>query len=1186
VSGRSAAALSAQAARLGVFAAGRPGLDPADVAWSLATTRSVLGYRAVVTGSGREELVAGLAGLAAGEPGPGVVLGSVPAGGAGRVGFVFSGQGAQRAGMAAGLHAASPVFAAAFDAAAGLLEAELGVPVAEVALGRGPGGDQDARADQTLFAQPALFAMQAGLAALLAACGIAPDAVAGHSVGEVAAAHAAGVLSLEDACRLVAARARLMQKLPAGGAMCAIAAGEAEVTAVLESGPAGVPGAGIAAVNGPAAVVISGDEEAVEAVAAAFAGRGTRTRMLRVSHAFHSARMDPALSALDEAAAALAHRAPRIPWAGALDGDLVSESAPGYWAAAARRPVRFADAVATLAARGVRLFIEIGPDGTLSALGPAAAEAPADGTPAGRAGASGGVATLPDGGAALFIPVQKPGTPAPEALLSALGRAHVAGLVVDWARVLPAGQVVDLPTYAFQHQRYWVKASRLPGPDRRDGAGTAAEARFWAAVEGGDLAELAGTLAVDGQRPFSEVLPALASWRRRENEESAVADWRYQVTWVPVTDQDAAVLPGTWLVVTGPDGHPGADPADQCLRAMAGRGAQPTIVRVPAGQGASRDALVDQIQLALAGARSPVAGVLSLLALDEAPLPECPAVPAGLAATLSLVQALGAARVQAPLWMVTRGAVATAPHEALESPLQAQAWGLGRVAGLEHPDFGGGLIDVPPVLDERAAGRLCAVLAGAGEDQAAIRGSGIFGRRLTRASRSRATTPWTPAGSVLVTGGTGAIGGHVARWLAARSAPSLILASRSGPGAPGAAALAAELAGTGTGVAIFACDAASRPALAGLLARAAADGPPLTAVFHAAGAGQATAIYDTSLTELSVMTGAKAAGASYLDELTADLGLDAFVLFSSIAAIWGSGLQCGYAAANSYLDALAARRRARGLAATSVSWGPWGGGGMTDIESAVQLERRGLRPMAPELAIGALAQALDGGAGLVTVADVDWARFAPPFTLRRSSPLIEDLPEVSQALAAARNGDAAIRQSGSALAERLAEMSRAEQDHMLTGLVQAEASAVLGHASAEAVGADRAFTDLGADSLTAVELRDRLSAVTGVRLPATLLFDYPTPAALAGHLRSAVTSDGTSTPRPLLAELDRLESMLSAAAGTGGEGDAITARLEAMAARWKGIREAAVPAVDVTEQLESSTDDEVFDFIVNELGID
>jgi acyl transferase domain-containing protein len=222
VSGRSAQALVAQAGRLARWAASRPGLDPAEVAWSLATTRTTFEHRAVVTGAGPAELLAGLAGLAAGRPAPGVLTGTPRPGGAGRVGFLFAGQGSQRAGMGAALHAASPVFAATFDAACGLLEAELGVPVAEVVLG----GADDERAVQTLYAQPGLFGLQAGLVALLASCGITPGAVAGHSVGEVAAAYAAGVLSLEDACALVAARARLMQALPAGGAMCAIAASE------------------------------------------------------------------------------------------------------------------------------------------------------------------------------------------------------------------------------------------------------------------------------------------------------------------------------------------------------------------------------------------------------------------------------------------------------------------------------------------------------------------------------------------------------------------------------------------------------------------------------------------------------------------------------------------------------------------------------------------------------------------------------------------------------------------------------------------------------------------------------------------------------------------------------------------------------------------------------------------------
>ncbi|MFD7432928.1 type I polyketide synthase, partial [Streptomyces sp. NPDC059818] len=513
--------------------------------------------------------------------------------------------------------------------------------------------------------------------------------------------------------------------------------------------------------------------------------------------------------------------------------------------------------------------------------------------------------------------------------------------------------------------------------------------------------------------------------------------------------------------------------------------------------------------------------VVSLLALDETPLPDHPAVSGGLASTLTLVQALGDIEIDAPLWVLTRGATVTAPGEVLTHPVQTQAWGMGRVVGLEHPDRWGGLIDLPAEFDERAGDRLVAVLAGCGEDQVAIRPAGILGRRLTRASLPRTNgREWTPRGSVLVTGGTGAIAGHVAHWIAGRGAQRLVLTSRSGPAAAGAAMHAARLATAGARVDVVACDAGDRAELAGLLDWTAETGPAVSSVMHTAGIGQESAVAETDVAETAAVLAAKAAGAVHLHELTRDLGLDldAFVLFSSISATWGGGLQPAYAAANAFLDGLAEHRRAQGLPATSVAWGSWGGGGMTDEEGAAQGARRGLNVMDQGHAVQALAHVLDGREGLVTVADVDWARFAPPFTLRRPSPLIEDLPEVRQALNRDGGDGAADTDGGAPLKRELAGLSRAEQNRTLVGLVQQKAAAVLEYPSPDAVEASRAFSDLGFDSLTSVELRNRLSATTGLQLPATLLFDAPTPTAVAEFLLAELGGVTDSVqPAPVVA---------------------------------------------------------------------
>jgi len=354
------------------------------------------------------------------------------------------------------------------------------------------------------------------------------------------------------------------------------------------------------------------------------------------------------------------------------------------------------------------------------------------------------------------------------------------------------------------------------------------------------------------------------------------------------------------------------------------------------------------------------------------------------------------------------------------------------------------------------------------------------------------------------------------------------------------------------------------------------DGGRLSAVFHAAGVGQATALADATVEELAAVTGAKVAGATHLDAVTRDLGLERFVVFSSISSTWGSGSQPAYGAANAYLDALVEQRRCDGLAGTSVAWGLWGEIGMGARDTRGWLERSGLRAMDPELAVEALARAVDGDDGLVTVADVDWERFTPAFTMRRPSPLLSDLPQVQQVLAAEAAGDDDSA-AGTELAQRLAGLPADEQDEVLTDLITAEVVVVLGHSSPDKVAAGRAFKDLGFDSLTALELRNRLGAATGMQLPSTLVFDYPNTAELAAYLREQIGEE-SSAAQPVLGELDRLESAITGLPADSDLLTDVTARLQTLLSRLTSAQDA--PRADsVAGKLESATADEVMDFI-------
>jgi NAD(P)-dependent dehydrogenase (short-subunit alcohol dehydrogenase family) len=601
-----------------------------------------------------------------------------------------------------------------------------------------------------------------------------------------------------------------------------------------------------------------------------------------------------------------------------------------------------------------------------------------------------------------------------------------------------------------------------------------------------------------------------------------------------------------------------------CASAIADHGAEVDTLTV--AQHADRGDVAAQ----LASATGPVDGVLSLVGTDET---------GGLASTLIIVQALGDAGVAAPLWCLTQGAVTTAASDEAVSAAQAQGWGLARVLGLEEPERWGGLVDLPEILDDWVAEALCVVLAAdEGEDQVALRPDRVLGRRLVRAtSGEKVGTPWVPRGTALVTGGTGALGAHVAHWLAAAGIEHVILASRRGPDAPGADALVADLRALGAKVTVAACDVADRVALSDLL-----DGippeHPLRTIVHAAGVGVSGDLSELSVEDLADAAAAKATGALHLHELTADHDLDAFVLFSSGAAVWGGGGQGAYAAANAFVDALAEQRRAQGLKATSVAWGPWADGGMAQGDAGEQFRRRGVGQMAPPLALSSLQQALDQGETCLAVADLDWERFAPSFAAARRRPLIEDIPEVAEALATAA---APVPSTDTELVRRLAGLGEAECRQVLVEVLRSEVAAVLGHGGPAAVDPDRAFKDLGFDSVTAVELRNRLNEITGLSLAATVVFDHPTTGALGRELAARLTPGPQAASEEALAHLAKVEAALASGANTP---DVRTAAQRLLSKLTSGNDSNDQTEADLAHRLETADDDELFAIIDQQLG--
>uniref|UniRef100_UPI000A9D0623 type I polyketide synthase n=1 Tax=Nocardia inohanensis TaxID=209246 RepID=UPI000A9D0623 len=1315
LSARSREALAGQAEALSRFVLANPALDVRDVAAALVRTRSRFEHRAVVFGADRDALVSGLAAVGSSDGDPGVIEGVA---GSGKTVFVFPGQGAQWLGMGRELIDTAPEFAAEIDRC----EQEFGTLV-DWSLTAVLRGAPDAPSlDRVDVVQPVLFAVMVSLARLWQSMGVEPAAVMGHSQGEIAAAYIAGGLSLRDAARVVVGRSRLvLRELAGGGGMASVSLPVAVLTERLST--AG-PGLGIAAVNGPDSVVVSGDAAALEDFLTACEKDGVHVRRIAVDYASHSPMVEPLREALLSELAEISPRPSTIPFystvtaarvdTGALDAD--------YWYSNLRQTVRLEQTTRLLLEDGHAVFVEVSPHPVLT-LGLRETCEHAGGR--GAAAVVVGSLRRDQGGLAEFR--------------SAAARVFVAGGAVDWTSVVPGGRRVDLPTYAFQRQRYWLETDtpggdiggfglddadhpllgavvELPGegwvftgrlsldthPWLADHAvagvillpGTAfVEMALRAAHEAGcggvreltlvsplvlpvpgavtvqvrvssadDAGEHAisitsrgdgGVHVVHGQGTLAAV-PAVpesladwppgdaieidvdglydrledrgygygpvfqgvrAAWRRGAEvflevslPEPAVAD-RFGVhpalldavlhamfiggfteklvlpfSWSGLSLQRTAAESVRARVVSTSDDTISIDVTDATgqpvfsAESLTTRAVSASELTAAAGTRGDRLFRVAWSPISVAPQALSIGEWAALDALSEVPevvVVDCDgdaeALHEVLAETLKTVQQwLSDARFASSTLLVrTRGAIAL-DGEDVTSLAGAAVWGLVRSAQTEDP---GRLVlaDVDGEVD------VAAVIA-SGEPQVVVRGGTVYAARLARIATPARTAGALPA-TVLITGGTGTLGAMLARHVVVEhDVRRLVLSSRRGLDAPGARRLVAELSALGARVDVLAADVADRAAVDRLFAEIATDEP--LAVIHAAGVLDDGVIGSLTPRHLAAVLAPKADAAWHLHQAGLGHTVTAFVLFSSAAGVFGTPGQANYAAANTFLDALAQYRRGVGLPAQSLAWGLWGeASGMTghlDSADAARLTRGGLAPMSSRDGFDLFDLALAEGGTTTVTAVLDLVAV-------RNESATGSVPAILRNLVgrgprrAARAADAA----GPGLAQRLSALPESEQRHMIITLVREQTAAVLGHGDIATIDEDQNFRDLGFDSLTAVEVRNRLKIVTGIPLSATLLFDYPTPVALADHLRVAVLA-GIDTARDDLDGAIREMERYFESGPTDDSARAIVRRLEELLLRHREVSagdDAAATEMDV----ESASQDELLKFIDNEL---
>ncbi|WP_233153855.1 type I polyketide synthase [Scytonema sp. HK-05] len=1111
LSAKSEKALGEMTQRYADFLTNHPEVSLADVCYTANTGRSHFNHRLAVVAKSSVQLQEALNAFADSRDDR-LVNGQV-SNKRQKIAFLFTGQGSQYVGMGRQLYENAPVFRAALDQCDEILRPYLGQSLLQVLY---PKPEENSPLDQTAYTQPALFAIEYALVQLWKSWGIHPDAVMGHSVGEYVAATVAGVLSLEDGLKLIAHRSRLMQSLPADGEMVAVFADEKEIREVTKINNKTVA---FAAFNGSGNTVISGSAQAVQAVCVELEAAGIKTKKLQTSHAFHSPLMEPILAQFAEVAATINYAPPQITIISNLTGSQLTfeEISPDYWCRHLRSGVQFAKSINTLHASGYEVFVEIGSKPTLLGMG--------------RNCLSEQVG--------VWLPSLRPGHEDWRVLLQSLGELYVRGADVDWSGFDQdyGRRRVMLPTYPFQRQRYWVNIRENEHSQAGNLFQEKTQSPIMKLLSQGDTQQVVQNLEKAGELSENELqlLPKLLQLLIKQDQQlltASIKDWLYEVQWQQLprdvetrhgssVQKNGIRKAGTWLIFADLEG------VGQTLAKLLRSRGNTCILVYPGNSYNIKEGETWSINpyspvdfeflfQKVLGMERPLQGIVHLWSL-EAELAWDLTVSSleqaqtfGVGSVLHLLQAVikklnfASASPLPRLWLVTRGAVPAGSE--LPGVAQASLWGLGKVVALEHPELWGGMLDLAPnSTNDEAKDILAEIEDSLGEDHIALRnGNRYVARLVPKQQEESKQVTLRSDGTYLITGGLGALGLKVAHLLVSQGARQLVLTGRNTEKDEAQSTLR-ELEQLGAKIFLQKVDVSDEADMVRLLETVQATMPPLRGIVHAAGVLDDGILQQQSWERFSKVMAPKVRGAWNLHTLTDGLPLDFFVVFSSAASLLGSPGQGNYAAANSFMDALAHHRRLQGLPGLSINWGPWAEVGMAASLANHQqaANAMGLSSIAPDLGLQVLKQVLLQASSQVGVLPIDW------LVLRQQLSLGGQLPPLffelfGKTKTQAESDLASVQPSD--ILQKLQAAPASDRLSLLTAYIQGEVAKVLKFASSQLPDPKQNFFDMGMDSLTSVEFKNHLQNHFGRFFPSTLVFNYPNINALVQYLSQEVLS--------------------------------------------------------------------------------